>query len=263
MKLVSLNLAIKLSNTEQIIDYLRNQDADFVAMQEVVRHLADSVHAEYRTKADIEQALGDVYPHAFFGPTWVGNAFKTPQAVSRDFGGHIEQGCELLSKFPITGGTNEFFYNHFAYMQDWSNWRQEDHGRSVLITMLDVEGNPLQILNLHGIWSADKLGDKRTEAQCRYIVEAAQRQTIPTIIAGDFNLLPNTPSIQIIDKHFRNLVSEFNIQTTTPDFDDGTDRGGHAIDYIFVNDLVKVTDFRVENVAISDHLPLVLEFELT
>lgn len=262
MKLVSLNVAIKLSNTDQIVDFFKKEDTDFIALQEVVRHLADSVLPSYQTKADIEQALGDMYPHTFFGPTWVGDGFKTPQKVDRDFGGHIEQGCELLSKFPIAGGTNEFFYRHFEYMQDWSNWRQEDHGRSVLITSLTVDGKQLQILNLHGVWTSDKQGDERTEAQCRYIVEAAKRQNIPTIIVGDFNLLPSTPSVKIIDAHYRNLVREYDIQTTTPDFRDEIDEGGRAIDYIFVSDQVKVKDFRVVDTNISDHLPLVLEFDL-
>jgi endonuclease/exonuclease/phosphatase family metal-dependent hydrolase len=262
MKLVSINVAIKLSNTNHISRFLREEGADFVAAQEMVRHLSDGVHEMYRTKADIEQSLQDEYPYTYFGPTWVGNGFKTPTKVDRDFGGHIEQGCEVLSRYPIIGGTNEFFYKHFEYMQDWSNWTQEDHGRSLLISTVDVAGRPLQILNLHGIWTADKMGDDRTEAECKYIVEAANRHNIPTIIAGDFNLLPSSPSLQIVSKQFRNLVEEYDIKTTTPKFRNEIDEGGKVIDYIFVNDLVKVTDFKVPQLNISDHLPLILEFEL-
>lgn len=262
MKLISLNVAIKMANTQQVVDFLQHEHADFVALQEVTRHLDASVHRTYQTKADIEQALGETYPYTFFGPTWVGNGFKTPQKVDYDFGGHIEQGCELLSRFPIAGGTNEFFYKHFEYMQDWSNWRQEDHGRALLVTTVDIDGKPLQILNLHGIWTSDKQGDARTEAQSRYIIEAAKRRDLPTIIVGDFNLLPETASIRILSAHFRNLLKEFNIQTTTPDFKDEIDVGGRAIDYVFVDERIKVLGFTVPQLAILDHLPLVLEFEL-
>jgi endonuclease/exonuclease/phosphatase family metal-dependent hydrolase len=262
MKLVSLNVAIKMPNTDQVIAYLRQENADFIALQEVVRHLEPSVHATYRSKSDIEAALHDLYPYSFFGPTWVANGFKTPVKIDYDFGGHIEQGCEVLSKYPITGGTNEFFYKHFTYMQDWSKWRAEDHGRSLLVTQVDVDGKPLRILNLHGIWTHDKRGDERTLAECEYIVQTARREDSALIIAGDFNLLPDTPSLQLVSREFRNLVTEAAGVKTRPSFKDNLESGDSAIDYIFVNDKVKVADFYVVPSEISDHFPLVVEFAL-
>lgn len=264
MKLVSLNVAIKIANTSKVVELLKQENADIVALQEVVRHLESNVHPTYRTKADIEHALSKTYPHVFFGPIWLADSFKTPTTIKYDFGGHIEQGCEILSKFPISGGTNEFYYKHFAYMQDWSSWQQEDHGRSVLITTLDISGKPLQILNLHGIWTADKNGDERTMAQARYIVDAAKRKNIATIIVGDFNLLPTSASLRELNDNFRNLISEYGITTTRPEFQDELEFGGkETMDYIFVNEHINVKDFRVPYSTVSDHLPLILDFELS
>lgn len=263
MKLVSINVAIKVANTGKVVDFLKRENAHIIALQEVVRHLEDSVHPTYRSKADIETALVDQYPHVFFGPIWLADGFKNAQTVDYDFGGHIEQGCEILSKFPISSGTNEFYYKHFTYMQDWSAWHQEDHGRAVLITRLDVNGKPLQILNLHGIWTADKNGDERTLAQTRYIVDAAKRNDIATIIVGDFNLLPDSASLQGLNDNFRNLISDYGITTTRPKFKDNLESGGDkVIDYIFVNQHIDVKDFRVPQTDVSDHLPLILDFEL-
>ena len=103
MKLVSLNIAIKQANSDRVSDFLEQQGADIVALQEVVRHLDAGVSPTYRSKQDIERALAPAYPYTFFGPVWVGNGFKTPTKVDYDFGGHIEQGCEVLIEVPNYG----------------------------------------------------------------------------------------------------------------------------------------------------------------
>ena len=95
-----------------------------------------------------------------------------------------------------------------------------------------------------------------------YILEAAKRKNIPTIIVGDFNLFPETKSIGILNKEFKNLIDEYKIKSTRPTFDDGTDKGNNVVDYIFVNDKIKVNEFGVINTNISDHLPLILDFDI-
>ena len=262
LKLANLNVAIKLSNSEAVVELLKQQNADIVTLQELVRHLEDDVGVTYRSKHDIERLLSPMYPHSFFAPVWVANGFKTPGKVDYDFGGHIEQGSELMSKYPINSGTNEFFYKHFEYMQDWSRWRKEDHGRSLMVTELEIDGAPLRVLNLHGIWTADKRGDERTIKECEYLVAAAMRSDVATIITGDFNLLPDTESIEILDKSFRNLIKEFGITSTRPTFKDELEDGDAVVDYVFVNDLVEVHDFKTINTNVSDHLPLVLDFSI-
>lgn len=262
MKLVSLNVGIRISNSSEIVDFLKTQDADIVTLQEVSRHLEDSVSQKFRSKRDIEDGLSDIYPYSFFGPTWVAEGFKNASKPLNDFGGHIEQGCQILSKRPIISGSNEFYYGHFKYMQDWSKWEEEDHGRALLITRLEIDDQEIQILNLHGIWTKDKLGDERTKKQCEYIVQAAQRSDLPTIIAGDINLLPDSESLAVLNNQYRNLVSETGAVSSRPDFKDEVESGGGIVDYIFVNDKIKVNSFEIASVDISDHYPQILEFEI-
>lgn len=59
-----------------------------------------------------------------------------------------------------------------------------------------------------------------------------------------------------------NLIDKFNIKSTRPDFDDGLDKGNMVCDYVFVNDKVKVNNFIVSNSNVSDHLPLILDFNI-
>lgn len=59
-----------------------------------------------------------------------------------------------------------------------------------------------------------------------------------------------------------NLIEKYNIKSTRPTFDDGLDKGNIVCDYIFINDKVKVNNFKVINSNASDHLPLMLDFDI-
>ena len=78
------------------------------------------------------------------------------------------------------------------------------------------------------------------------------------IITGDFNLLPDSESIEILNKDFRNLTKEYGLQTTRTDLTHKSE----PCDFIFVNDKVAVNDFYASEVVASDHQGLVLDFEV-
>ena len=260
MKLISLNVALKMDNSREVGNFIKSHSPDFVAYQEIMRHLDKNVFDIYKSQEVIESIAK--FPYKFFGPKWIASKFMKNGRLHRDFGGLVEQGNEIASKFPIISATNEHFYQYYSDCLDSTNWITEDEPRSVVIVEFKVKGKKLQILNLHGTWSKDKMGGERAMAQCKYIVKVAKRKNIPTIIVGDFNLLPETRGIKLISKEFKNLITEFGIKSTRPKFDDGTDKGENVIDYIFVNSKIKVNDLKVIETSISDHLPLILDFEI-
>lgn len=262
MKIISFNVGIKIDNSKEIGNFIKNQNVDIVAFQEIIRHFDESVFDMYKSQKDIKEIIGENLPYSFFGPQWIADAMRKNGKMHRDFNGFVEQGNEIISKFPILNATNEFYYKHYSLELEWANFHTEDHPRCVQVIELDVKGKNLQILNLHGLYSRDKLDSERTLNQCKYILEIAKRKQIPTIIVGDFNLFPETKSIGILNKEFKNLINEFKIKSTRPDFDDGTDKGDNVVDYIFVNDKIKVNNFEVINTNISDHLPLLLDFDI-
>ncbi len=264
MKLISLNIGIKIDNSKEIGNFIKSQNPDIVAFQEIIRYFDESVFDMYKSKKHIEEIIGKKLPYSFFGPQWIADAMRKNGKMHRDFNGFVEQGNEIITKFPILNATNEFFHKHYSLELEWTNFYTEDHPRCVQVVGLEVNGKKLQILNLHGLYSRDKKDSERTLNQCKYILKAAKRKDIPTIIVGDFNLLPDTESIKIIDKEFRNLVTEHNIESTVPGYDYGTEskRGRLIEDYIFVNDKIKVNNFEVIDTNISDHLPLVLDFDI-
>lgn len=260
MKLLNINIGIKIDNSKKVINFIKEIDADIVAIQEIVRRLEDKANEQFCSKKNIEKQLGSLYPYKFFGPLWAAKSINEKDKIIFDFGGLVEQENEILSKLQIIDVANEYYYKTYSYILDWSNWRKEDHGRALQIVTLKKEKKKFQILNLHGIWTEDKQGDKRRVEECKYIIKAAKKKNIPTIITGDFNLLPGTESIQLINEKFRNLIEEYNIKTTRPEFKDEIDKGGNVVDYIFVSDDVTVKDFKVIKSDISDHPPMLLEF---
>lgn len=259
MKLLNLNVGIKLDNNDKVIDLLSKDNYDIVTLQEAMRKIDDTVFDKYNNSNIIKSKIN--YKYNFFGALWVAEHHEKNNIIIKDFGGLTEQGNEILSNYPITQASNIFYYKDYSIFRDITNFRKEDYPRAFIDTIINIEGKELQIINVHGIRNKDKIGDERTISQSIAILSKV-RKDIPCIIVGDFNLLPDVESIQMISKEMRNLINEYNIKSTRPTFNDGLDKGDLACDYIFVNDKVKVNDFKVLNNNASDHLPLILDFEI-
>lgn len=262
MKLISLNISIIIDNAKQVGEFITSQKPDIVAFQEIIRHFDESVFDMYKSKSVIEKIIGKELPYSFFWPLFIAKDFKHNGVISRDMGGYIEQGNEVITRFPIIEATNNFYYKAYSYDSDRTNFKTEDHSRALQVVKLNTHGNELQILNVHGTYSKDKKDSERSIAQCKYILTMAKKENIPTIIVGDFNLFQDTQSIQILDKEFRNLINEYNISTTRPDSKDNLDIGNNVVDYIFVSDKIQVNTFQAYKTDISDHYPLILDFDI-
>lgn len=258
MKLLNLNIGIKFNNNQDVIDLISKDDYSIVTLQEVMRGIDSTVLDKYNNSNIIR--LKTNFKYNFFGPLWIADHHEKNGIVS-DFGGLTEQGNEILSNYKIMKSSNCFYYKDYSIFSDTTNFRKEDHPRAIIDAIISINEKELQIINVHGIWNENKIGDKRTIEQSKFILSKI-RNDIPCIVVGDFNLLPNTESIKILNNQLINLVEKYNIKSTRPIFDDGLDKGNTVCDYVFVNNKVQVNDFRVINSNVSDHLPLVLDFDI-
>jgi len=78
-------------------------------------------------------------------------------------------------------------------------------------------------------------------------------------LCGDFNLLPETKSlIMFEDAGMKNLIKEYNITSTRNKFKKFNKK---ISDYVFVSNNVNVSSFKVPDVLISDHLPMIFEIQ--
>lgn len=259
MKLLNLNIGIKLDNNKEVIELVKKENADICTFQEAMNAIEDSCYDMFKSKNKLTEINEYNYNH--FAPLFIASCITKNNEVVRDFGGNAEQGSLLLSKYNIKESYNEFYYNDYKYEYDATYFRELDWCRSIENVILEIGEKLLQIINVHGIWNKDKIGDERTINQSKFILSKI-RKDIPVIVVGDFNLLPNTESIKMLNKELTNLIDEYNIKSTRPNFNDGLDTGNIVCDYIFVNDLVKVNEFKVLENESSDHLPLILDFDI-
>jgi len=131
-------------------------------------------------------------------------------------------------------------------------------GRSAQLVEFTKNKIKYSIINFHGLWN----GQGKWDTQDRILQSEKLKRFINTakgkvILAGDFNLLPETKSLKILEKGMVNLVSKFNIQDTRGEL---YKKELRFADYILVSSDVKVLDFKVLSETVSDHLPLYLEF---
>ncbi len=130
---------------------------------------------------------------------------------------------------------------------------------------VNFRGKRLLVANFHGLWNAGPKTDtpERIE-QSRKVLEFMELCDPPKILSGDFNLLPNTESMRILEVGMKNLIKEFNIQSTrTPLYRhyDNPEEPNFA-DYMLVSPEIAVQKFEVLPDIVSDHSPLLLDFDL-
>ncbi|AKM83597.1 hypothetical protein A2422_01855 [Candidatus Woesebacteria bacterium RIFOXYC1_FULL_31_51] len=260
MKLITLNVALFESNNLKLAKFLKDQRADILCLQEVTKEIDTTVLHEYVTKRPVDTATTELI-YAFFGPNSIMDRFDMKgfhghDAFHFDLGGLAEMGNYTKSKFKITKGQNIFLQNHFTYTTDRSKWPDEDY-RTVLVTDLEIGKKQLRVLNYHGIWTRNKLGNEKSLKACEKINKLALEAEGEAIICGDFNLFPGTPSMKVFRKNFTSLVDKFEIKTTRPFSNELNKLDRNVVDYIWVSKGIKVNNFEVLDNDVSDHLPLV------
>lgn len=123
----------------------------------------------------------------------------------------------------------------------------------------------LLVANYHGLWVNGPKDDTPERLdQSRSLVEAMNRHDGPKVLCGDFNLLPATESVRILETEagLRNLVVERGIASTrTPLYRHyGNPDEPNFADYVFASPDLAVKRFEVLPDVVSDHSPLFAEF---
>jgi exonuclease III len=156
--------------------------------------------------------------------------------------------------------------NFFAAGEKNSATNQFNIPAVVQFIRLRLNGKKLTVCNFHGIAEpGDKLDNPQRLAQSEKIRKFLDGETGAKILCGDFNLLPDTESVTMLEKNLINLVKKFNIGRTrsnlSPFF--GSPEFQKFADYTLVSQNIEVKNFSAPDVTVSDHLPMVLEFELS
>lgn len=147
---------------------------------------------------------------------------------------------------------------------------KDDDAGFLLFAETVINKHTIWVGNVHGTtWPADKLDTPIRINQSKKIIEFFENKDGAKIIGGDFNLMPDTKSIGMFEElGYKNLIKDFSIKTTRNKitWDQFKDQPGftkqYFADYCFVSSDIKIKNFEVPNLEISDHLPLFLDFDL-
>ena len=244
MKIIQLNIwGGKLGL--QIIDFLNQEKPDFVCMQEVNDLKGRSGYKFFATLDDIKEGTG------------FAQAFMSASYASRYMERELEYGNAVLSKFPATSVKKIF--TRGEYKRSFDVTKDDGNIRNLQLVTVEIDGRPLNILNHHGHHVRDsKAGNDETLRQMKLIADVLEGLEGPVIMCGDFNLEPDSKSLAVINNKLTNLSIKHGLKDTYNQFGSVS----NVCDYIFVNDLVKVRRFGMSKALVSDHNPLILEFDL-
>lgn len=256
MKIISLNTWGGRAGQENLLSFFKEhqKDTDIFCLQEVWSapykylegHTAggrEISHLEIMTDGfqKISSLLSDFTP--FFRP---------------HHGDHYGLLMMVKNSIEIDSEGEVFVYKHKWYVPkgDVGN-----HARNIQYVKINIEGMPVTVVNFHGLWNGNGKGDSDDRLiQSEKIKKFISEQDGEVVLCGDFNLLPNTKSIKILeDFGLKNLISENNIKSTRTSFYTKPEK---FADYVFVSKNIKVKKFNVLPDEVSDHNPLFLEFSL-
>ena len=136
-----------------------------------------------------------------------------------------------------------------------------NHARNVQYATLATPLGPRTVMNFHGLWKggAGKLDIPERLLQSDNIIKFLNTLQNPYVLAGDFNLMPDTESMHKLERvGLRNLIKEYGVTSTRTKYYDKLDK---YADYVLASDGVEIKEFKVLPDEVSDHLALYVEFE--
>lgn len=250
IKIICLNVWIGGILFDEMVDFLKNENADILLLQEVFNGDHTFEKIQHRTFSELKKILGFEYAH--FAPTLIEEAE----------GKELVQGNAILSKYPVAEVSVTFFDIPFGKRNSQGNFHLTP--RSLQHVVAHVGEKQLHLLNTQGIWGEHGGDTDRRLKMAEHIVrEVAQNQ--PLVLAGDFNVNEKTKTIEKIEQKLTNvfkntLTTSFNLKRKNLVTDPGY--ATSVVDMLFVSQDLQVVSKSVPNVDVSDHLPLICEIEL-
>lgn len=236
---------------EQILDFIRKENPDILLLQEVYNSTDSSLDKRFRSMGVLREEVK--FPYEFFAPTSV--------AILKE--GEIEAGNAILSKLPIENSETVFFDVPFGKVMNYetAGGDYSQTPRNLQHATIKAENTVLNVFNTQGIWGKDSEDNERRIKMSEIIAEKVKDQE-NVILAGDFNVMPHTQTVQNIEKHLSNvfkgkLKTTFNLRQ----------KSIHAlstvvVDMMFVSPNLNITEAYCPDVDVSDHLPLACVVEV-
>lgn len=260
MKLISLNTwGGKIF--DPLMDFIRKnaKDTDIFCFQEVFNTPTKNYeYAGYRVNLyqEISKALKKIKNNfkGYYASTQAYYAFSSRSVVPVGF--DLSWGLTIFVRESLNvKAFGDFFV--FGQKNSFSAENLSTLPRNFQYLNLVINNKEFLICNFHGLWTPNSKSDTPSRIkQSEKIIQFLDKQKSEKILCGDFNLDINTKSVRILEQNMKNLIREYKIKTTRNKYFPGNEK---FADYVFVSNGIKVNNFQVPNIEISDHLPMILE----
>lgn len=249
IKILQLNFWHGGELFENIIQFIKTEKPDIITCQEVLNGDVTGV-VRALTTLEVMSATFD-YLHVFSPLSLLG---RDPR---------VEQGLAVLSRFPLAQQETIFFdspYRYYPMTRDRFDW--SDCPSGAVFASIKTPSGDLRVGSVHGIWSTHGRDSKKRDLMIdKLIAEIDGKER--TIVAGDFNMNPDTEAISRLEKNLSNVFGRE--LTTTFNLKYKPKTGGWnkaVVDMMFVSPDIKVVDHYCPKVDISDHLPMIAVIEV-
>ena len=245
MKLITLNIwGGKLF--EPLMDFFKKhaKDTDIFCLQEVFNNPPNiKSKVQQDAKEDVYRDISEILKEfdGYFAPTQDGEE-SLAMFVKKNLG--------------VTKVDEEFVYRWKNAME---NNDSSTFGVNVQYAKFVKDNKKYMICNLHGHWTPKFKGDNPARLEQSYnLKKLLDNFKGVKVLCGDFNLAPDTESMAILESSMRNLIKEYKINSTRSHY---YTSGVKFADYIMLSPEVQIKKFEVIQNVVSDHLPLLLEFD--
>lgn len=248
MKLISLN-AWGCRIKEPIFDYIQKnaESTDIFCFQEITSSGEGRTERE-EIKNAFEELKKILPNHIGYFVEYGKNGYYSGGANGFQFG---------IATF-IRSSLKQKFIESVRLFDTEKIWNDYSGKFSAGVAMA-FEIEDYSVLNIHGLWQGSIKKDTEAKLeQSHKILDLAKKTKGMKIIIGDFNLLPDTKSIQMLADTYDNLIQKYGINTTRSTLYLKELRDS---DYAFTDKKIAINDFSVPDMEVSDHLALVLDFK--
>lgn len=253
LKLLTLNLYDGGMLFNAVLDFLKRENPDIFLLQEVNNGHDAQLPKHLRSI----EVLIDAFPQY--------KSFFAPEILLRYPEGKIDIGNAIFSKYPIENEKTIFLnvpYGEYDPVPIGNDFSQ--HPKNMQICDIKVGDEVCTVGNLHGLWELSGTDTpERLNMSTLILQELANKENV--ILAGDFNVKPDTQTIKNIEHHFVNifknqLKSTFNLKRKNLEKFPGY--ASAAVDMVFTSPSIRVLSQSCPDVDVSDHRPLVIEFAI-
>ena len=170
----------------------------------------------------------------------------------------FEMGIAILSKIPFKEAEEKLVLGEYEVASSADNFDRAINSHSYPAQKVVLE-NGLVVVNYHGYWQKDPIGNETTVECMRKVADMVRGESAPVVMCGDLNVVAEAPAMRELD-FLTDLTAVNNIKTTLRNVRFVKDV---PCDHILINNRVKCLDFEVTDAPVSDHKGLVLQADIS